>query len=201
LGLCAAAAAVAAATPTRHILSQSLGYTLWWASPAGMFAWLVLGWSVATLAPRPRRIEAGRAAPWALGAGLAAALAAGTAAAAAQARDQDEVEYGPIHTVIARVEAELPPTAKSVRIAGSSSFTAFDFKGALIYALRRDGRQPLILRGTRRLGTSYEARGRSAGATVSVWDGPVPRKAGPAIARIPLKSAKTGAIAVTLKSG
>src|SRR5205814_5618206 len=53
LALCGALTLVAADTPTRPILMKSIGYTLWWGSPAGMFAWLVLGWSALTLtAPR-----------------------------------------------------------------------------------------------------------------------------------------------------
>ncbi len=44
LVLCPALAAVAASTPTPRRLSATLGYTLWWGSPAGMMVWLALAW-------------------------------------------------------------------------------------------------------------------------------------------------------------
>lgn len=196
--LCAALAAVAASTPTRRILEQSLGYTMWWASPAGMFAWVVLGWSVVTLLPAPRRVPLARVARWALAAGAAAALAGGTAVAVAGRSDQDRPEYRPIHTLVSDVLTALPPAVHTVRIGGSPSWVAFDFKGALIYAMRRHGLRPLTLNGTRRLGSFYEARGRGADATVSVWDRRPPRRAGRVVVRIPLQSSATGTISVTL---
>ena len=52
LALCAAVEVVTARTPANPHLQATLGYTLWWASPAGMFAWLVLGWSAAVLLGR-----------------------------------------------------------------------------------------------------------------------------------------------------
>src|SRR6202043_3112319 len=50
LALCAGLAAVAASTPTMRVLAETLGYTMWWGSPAGMFVWVMIGWgAVATL--------------------------------------------------------------------------------------------------------------------------------------------------------
>ena len=49
LALCVALAVVAATTPSTNLLAATLGYTMWWGSPAGMFVWVVLGWSIATL--------------------------------------------------------------------------------------------------------------------------------------------------------
>src|SRR5439155_14603636 len=46
-------AAVAAGTPKSGILFATVAYTLWWASAAGMFAWLALAYGAAVLlAPR-----------------------------------------------------------------------------------------------------------------------------------------------------
>jgi hypothetical protein len=61
LVLCAALAQVAASTPTATY--DTLGYTLRWSSPAGMFVWLALGWAAgAPPPPRPAgdRGRAGR---------------------------------------------------------------------------------------------------------------------------------------------
>ena len=53
LSLFAALAAVAASTPTMPLLAATLGYTLWFGSPAGMFIWVILAWA-------PLSIFAGR---------------------------------------------------------------------------------------------------------------------------------------------
>src|SRR5947209_7063793 len=50
--LAASIAVATAHTPTDHVLMSTLGYTLWLASPAGMAAWLILGWAALTLLPR-----------------------------------------------------------------------------------------------------------------------------------------------------
>ena len=67
LVLCAALAAVAASTPTTHLLAATLGYTLWWGSPAGMFVWTILGWSAVTISTqrgRSRSSPRSRLSPW-----------------------------------------------------------------------------------------------------------------------------------------
>ena len=193
--LCAGVATVASSTPTRPILVQSLGYTLWWGSPAGMFVWLVLGFSLV-------RLLSGRLRPFRLPAiapvgAACAALAVAAAVAAAERSDQDRAEYQPIRTVVSRVSAAVPSGTRVVRVAGSPSFTAFDFKGAIVYALRREGRRPVVLHGTLRLGRRYEARGRAAGGTVYVWDGPPKPRHGWLVARVGLATAIDHEITVT----
>jgi hypothetical protein len=46
LALCVGVYAVAASTPVQRTLAETLGYTLWWASPAGMFVWIVGAWGL-----------------------------------------------------------------------------------------------------------------------------------------------------------
>jgi hypothetical protein len=206
--LCLGIAAVAASTPTRRILMQSLGYTLWWASPAGMFAWLVIGLAGARLVVGPAGTRLGRRclpplrpAPLAWAAAACATLAVGAAVAAVERPDQDRPEYAPIRTVVARLASALPPADRTIRVAGSPSFTAFDFKGAIVYALRRRGLRPLSLHGTLRLGRRYEARGRGYDGTVYVWDGPPRPRHGRLLARVALRAALDHEIAVTFAPG
>jgi hypothetical protein len=211
LALCAALASVAAFTPTRPSLVTSLGYTMWWGSAAGMWAWLVAGWGVVTLFG-PHRLGAGRVGPLAPGgdlwrrlrmpavawtAGVAAALGSGTAVAAAGQRDQDQSEYKPIREVIARLAGALRPGDHRIRMAGAHSFTAFDFKAAIIYALRLRGLRPLASNATGRLGDFYESRGRPYDRTASVWDG---RRAdgGAVVARVSFGAPAPRTITVTL---
>ena len=61
LVLCATIALATATTPTRGTLLFTITYTLWWASPAGMFVWISLGWATATLLRDHRRVGALRA--------------------------------------------------------------------------------------------------------------------------------------------
>jgi hypothetical protein len=49
LMLCLAVYATASATPTKRMLAETLGYTLWSASTVGMFAWLIALWAVVVL--------------------------------------------------------------------------------------------------------------------------------------------------------
>ena len=60
LGLLVALGLVTAGTPSGGILFGVVGYTLWWASPAGMFCWLVAGYGVVVLLARQRRFAAPR---------------------------------------------------------------------------------------------------------------------------------------------
>src|SRR5205823_9563588 len=129
------------------------------------------------------------------------ALAIGGAVAAAERPDQDRPEYRPLRTVVGRVHDGLPPGARVVRVAGSPSFTAFDFKGAIVYSLRRAGRRPVAVRGTLRLGSRYEARDRNYNGTVYVWDGPPEPRHGRLIARVGLAAAIDHEITVTFLPG
>src|SRR5438477_350646 len=80
--ICAALAVVTARTPAKPHLEATLGYTLWWGSPAGMFVWLVLGWGALAL-PRPRlRVSPIRVHRLAAALGVAGVIGAGAAVGA-----------------------------------------------------------------------------------------------------------------------
>lgn len=46
LGLCAAIGLEAASNPAGRLLSETLGYTMWWGSELGLWVWLVLAWAL-----------------------------------------------------------------------------------------------------------------------------------------------------------
>jgi hypothetical protein len=134
-------AVVAASTPSSGILFISVGYTLWWASIAGMFTWLVLGWSVLTLlrpavVPRPLRyvVAAG-----ALAGGLVVAIAAGPGP------DQTRPLYKPMRAIAASLDKDaLPGTPVAIeRSTGGDPFDhRFDVTASAVYALRLHGARP-----------------------------------------------------------
>jgi hypothetical protein len=131
LVLCLALYVLTASYPKAPEQLASYGYTSWWAAPAGMFAWLTVGCSAATLflprpAPRGALVTAGV---------LAAAAAAVFVIAERQGRSGDQQWYEPVRTVLARVQDELPPT-HSVRVDGAF---ALELQAAIIYDLRRRG--------------------------------------------------------------
>ena len=173
LVLCAALWSVAAGTPTRHSLVSSLGYTLWWGSPAGMWVWLMLAYSALALLPhRP-------VGPFALPAGAVAAIGVAVAIVASARADQDLARYHEVSSVIDRVDA-VPIRAKTVRVEGSPAylFTNFDFKAAIIYSLRRRGIHVVSSGAAPRLGSSYEPRSGSYQAEILVDASGAPLGAG-----------------------
>jgi hypothetical protein len=200
LVLCAAVGAVAGSTPTRPSIVTTLSYTLWWASPAGMWAWLALAWSTATLLPRARlrRISMPRAATAAAAAAaIGVALGVGGGVAAAQRADQDQPEYRAIRFLMARVPAALPPEVRRVRVAGSSGFTPFDFRSAVAYALRRRGFQIAVPQAAQRLGAYYAGAGLRPQGTVGVWEGAPPPGSGRVLSRVAAALPSSVTITVT----
>jgi hypothetical protein len=133
LVLCAAVALVAASTPEEPGLVFTIAYTLRWASPAGMWIWLALGWSAAVLlAPRADLRAPVLVRP-------AAVVAVAVVAAMVAARlgpDLLERRYEPAAEVADEVRAQLTP-GRPVSI--EASLDAFDFQAALVYELRRRG--------------------------------------------------------------
>jgi hypothetical protein len=153
LVLCAALAQVAASTPKATF--DTLGYTLRWSSPAGMWVWVALGWSLLALRGRvrlPALTAPGRA---------LAAVGAVTAVAAVVALEADPRPdpYPQMRTIADRLEADLPPEGSvrvDARITRQTLFLSFMFHAGTVYALRRDGREvvtPSIALG---LGDQYD---------------------------------------------
>ena len=137
LVLCAALALAVASTPTKDNLFFSVGYTSWWGAPAGMFVWLALAWSTFALFPvrRLATLRVPAAARW--GAlGMAGVVAAAVVANAGP--DPLGSAFGPVRTIISRLDAQLPRN-RPVLVDSDATYTAVDFQSALVLALQRRG--------------------------------------------------------------
>jgi hypothetical protein len=163
LTLCVALGLAVSSVPSSAF--ATLGYGLWWASPAGMFVWLALGWSVATLLAGARRRAAAplpaRAAP----AVLIAVVAVSTAVAVGADRRDDA--YSQMRAVSDRLSAALPsgqPVQVEARTA-TDHFLAAGFQLGIVYALRHRGQPVTAPSVAKLLGSRY---GRMGGDVVVV---------------------------------
>jgi hypothetical protein len=174
LALCAGLFAVAEATPTKRVLAETLGYTLWWGSPAGMFVWLALAWGAVTLLGElaPARLRPETRVPalaaTAGGAAIVAVLAAGVAAGARS--DYHLPEYRPLARIYSGLHRGVPG-GRTVRLLGFLGNNTFRFKQAARFALLRRGIRPLSPGIDVRLGTWYDVDHRRYDCTVYVEDG------------------------------
>jgi hypothetical protein len=137
LVLCVALASVTASTPQAS--SAAAGYTLLWAAPVGMWVWLVLGWSFATLLSAPQRLPAVPRRPAGLLAGLGlVAAVGGVVALSAELRREP---YAAMRTIADRLERTELPRGRTTRVEASSakdaSFMALGFQAGVVYAMRR----------------------------------------------------------------
>jgi hypothetical protein len=191
LTLCGALALAAASVPQSAF--GTVGYSLWWGSVAGMWAWIALGWSAAVLLLRPRRVPASR--PRAAGAAGVAAVAAVAAAVAVGAGPRgdsypgDET-YARMREVDERVRAAVPASAPGgpVFVDGAYAddlFVGAGFQLGILYELRRHGARvtaPDHL--SRLLGPRYETDGGPPRAVVHVAVDDAPRPPGRVLARV-----------------
>lgn len=148
LGLLISLGAVTASTPSGGILFAVVTYTLWWASPAGMFSWIVLAVGAVALLGRSPRLGAmlRRAtsvnkharSPLVSAAGAVGVAVLGAVVAAGGKPDRLENAFDPAHTIVDAVRAQAP-RGGTVRITGAKSEIHTDLKGAIAYGLRRSG--------------------------------------------------------------
>jgi hypothetical protein len=189
LVLCAALAFVAASTPTSGLLGLSIGYTLWWGSPGGMWVWLALAWSAAVLwSGAGRRLPARRPALAAL-AVLGSAAAVSSLVRAGAGENLLSRTYEPMRTIAQRLDGAVP-RGRTVLVEsahrGSTFNSEFDFEMGSAYALRRDGAH-VLSRGWKGIGASYDPDGHRPEEIVRVSLGRAPAPAGGRlIARLPL---------------
>ncbi|HWX96414.1 MAG TPA: hypothetical protein VNZ01_06130 [Solirubrobacteraceae bacterium] len=155
LALCAGLFAVAEATPTKRVLAETLGYTLWWGSPAGMFVWTMLAWSCVRLLSElaPARTRAPSVASTAGVVAVAAAAAA--AVSLAERPDYHLPEYRPLAKLYAGLQ-EGVPARRTVLLVGYLGNRTFRFKMAARFAMVRRGIRPLSPGIDVRLGSFYE---------------------------------------------
>jgi hypothetical protein len=137
LVLCAAVGIAPASVPTGSF--ASLGYGLWWASPLGMWVWVVLAWSALTLARPALGLRGRRAAVLGL-----AGVAATAAVAVVVSLDEPPAEsFREMRTISARVDAAIDserPVRVDASYPGEATFMGAGFQLGLVYSLLRDGR-------------------------------------------------------------
>jgi hypothetical protein len=183
LVVCATLAYVAASTPRVNLLVFTLAYTLLWASPAGMFVWLGLGWSAATLwlpAVRRRIALASVPAP-AAPAAIVAVAGLGAVVGFTARSDTYENEYRSARALAARLDAEVPEGA-TVRVNGAPD--QIDPVGVAIYALRKSGHR-VITPFAYYVGqqSTYDVAGRDYDYRLEIRGGDPPGRGGQVLAR------------------
>jgi hypothetical protein len=133
-----------------------------------MCVWLLLGWSLATLALPSRRLA------WRPAATVAGAVAvAAVATAVVIGTTFTDHPYDQQRAIDQRLVRELPDGG-ATRVDGVS-FDAATFKAGVIYALRRAGKDVVTVGAERALGRSYEAeRGYQRVVAIDVGETPAP---------------------------
>jgi hypothetical protein len=190
LVLCAAVGLVTASTPTSSF--ATLGYSLRWASPAGMWVWLSLGWSLAALVRLPGAAAVSRA-----GATLArpaaalsaVGLVAVVAVVVAVSGERTRNPYRQLHTIADRLDDELlPHRATRLDVAGKpdSTFMALGLESGALYFLRRDGRRVAVSIQKDYLGPRYAPAPRRDEQSVRFDLGTPPPNDARVIARVPV---------------
>jgi hypothetical protein len=185
LALCGTLYLDAAATPTLRVLRETLGYTMWWGSPAGMFVWLVLLWpaleallAAARAVPlrhrrAPRLPPARTVVAIAAAAGVAAAAAVGVLVARGMPRDYHLAEYRPLGALYSALDRSVP-AGRTVLLTGGLDGTTFRFKMAARFALVRRGIRAVSPGTDTRLGGFYELRRLSYSCVVALRNGDAP---------------------------
>src|SRR5204863_7706275 len=98
---------------------------IWWASPAGMFAWLVIGFAVIGWLRGRVPAPAPRVAAAAIAVGTVAVATVGALVAARQKHDRLENAFDPARAIVDRVRAEAPQTG-TVFVTGDRDEVAVD---------------------------------------------------------------------------
>jgi hypothetical protein len=179
---------VTASTPSSANLFAVISYTIWWAAPAGMFAWLVLGYAAAVWARGrlPVVTTPGRRRVLAVAAGVLAVTAVGAFVAGAEKPDRLENAFSPARSIVDRVRAEVP-AGETVFITGSATEMGENLQGSVAYGLRRSG-VPFVVSSLPGIGTRYDPAQHPHESVLTVTERPSPGSppAGREIARVTL---------------
>src|SRR5439155_19487222 len=101
---------VTATTPGGAPLFPVIAYTIWWASPAGMFAWLVVGFGLVDRVRGRVPFRWGRLAVPATAAGAVSVAVVGALVAAGEKHDRLENAFDPARAIVDRVRAGAQQT-------------------------------------------------------------------------------------------
>ncbi len=195
LALMGALAIVTASFPNTGFQIFGYGYSARWANIAGMFAWLALAWSAATLSPaRWRPTPSGTPALRALSA-LGAVLIVAVVVAVAQGPDTQEPLYGPIRTVVEELDADLT-RPRSVRVDGSN----LQFGTTMVFALRRRGASVGTDLGVQ-FGRKYLPEGRRYEQIVDIREGTAVARGAAVVTRVRVAPPNGRTYTVSLRPG
>ncbi len=191
LWLCLAVALVTSSLPSYERTTGLMRYSLSWASPAGMWVWVTLGWSVVTLilagrtqratptdgdaARAPAPLFVPRLAVAALG--LVAVASVWTASSSVARQEQD---FATIGAAAERVKQELPSgQTVLMETTPEGGFLAGDYLPPITYALRREGTEVMAPPTyARQLGASYRIVPNASEWTVGLHEDPLPLRRG-----------------------
>lgn len=179
LGMGGAMVLQVASNPSSKLLSETLGYTLWWGSELGLWVWLVLAWALWLAFAGVARAIAGRlhlgarlrvserlrghASAARLAASAVAALAAavgvaavGSAVADTAKPDSHIYEYRPVTAMAQRIERFVPRAQSIDYRLGPLDVGTQPMEPALRFLLVRHGDRVLAQGSYPRLGSYYE---------------------------------------------
>ena len=168
LSLALVAALGVAASSVPKTAFGTVGYSLWWASAVGLFAWLTMGWSAATLFALGRRLPSVSRPALAGAAGVAVDAAVGVVVAVDANRRDEPIDQ--MRAVSDRLQAVLP-AGQAVRVDAQNPtdvFSAAGFQLGIVYAMRRDGRDVQAPSVARYLGDRYRRDDSANPAIVNV---------------------------------
>jgi hypothetical protein len=203
LSLAAATVVAASLTPTR--LAGLLGLTkaLVWASPAGMFIWLVALWAPAALMDRAavRRLRMRRTLPspraWTVaGVGVTSVVAV-IASTDGRARGYDWT-FTPVRELSSELDGRLPRSETVlVNVQLPYGLDSLTFHSAMVYQLRRNGQRVVTadaLRLDKKFGPSYDARRHPPSRTLDITQGVMPPRHAErrVLARVPVPATPSG---------
>jgi hypothetical protein len=184
LSLALVAALGVAASSVPKTAFGTVGYSLWWASAVGLFAWLTMGWSAATLFALGRRLPSLSRPVLAAAAGVAVIAAVGVVVAADANRHDEPIDQ--MRTVSDRLQAALP-AGRAVRVDAphpTDVFSAAGFQLGIVYAMRRDGRDVQAPSVARYLGDRYRRDDSVNPAIVNVDVDRAPTRGSRVVARV-----------------
>ena len=193
LGLCAAIGIQAASNPSPRLLAETIGYTTWWGSLIGFWAYLVIAWGLwlgllalarpALAALRGRLADDGRTVAPAFRLGsivlaslvsLAAVIAVGSAVAATAKPDSHVYEYRSVRRLAAGIERAIPPGRTIGYHLGPLDVGTQPMEPAIRFFLVRHGDRVLANGSFPRLGSYYEEGNRPVQWIVYITDGSRP---------------------------
>lgn len=171
------------------------GYTAWWGSVAGMFAWLTLGLGLTAAAGHRR--TARKRVSWpprerspslaVTGLGMVAVIAIGAAVATSQPSERNQWAFDAARNSADRLVDKLD-RSRAILVTGRTSNTNIQVLPALMYELRHRDVDVVVGPGwSRAMGPHYDGARQRHSETLVLTEGPsVAPGSGRIVARVPL---------------